>query len=248
MVVSFRNVSYIYSRGTIFENRALKDICFDVEKGGFVCICGRTGSGKTTLIKLINGLIKPFSGEVVLEAGSSGVVGLVFQFPEDQLFASTVIEDVMYGPMNLGRDNDQARRDAVEALSCVGLGPEYYDRNPFALSGGQKRLAALAGVLAMKPSVLVLDEPTAGLDFRSSRGLMDLLHSLNKEGVTVIMVTHEMELARDHADRVLVLDRGRIALSGTASEVFSAANRELIEKAGLEMPGEILDFMAGSSL
>lgn len=232
MAVRFSNVSYIYSRGTPFEKKALSDISFEAEKGDFVCICGKTGSGKTTLIKLVNGLLRPFSGEVSLDGRS----GLLFQFPEDQLFAPTVIEDVMYGPLNLGRNKDQAREDAEKALLCVGLGPELYDRNPFTLSGGQKRLAALAGVLAMKPSVLVLDEPTAGLDFRSSRSLMALLHRLNTDGVTIIMVTHEMELAQEHAKQILVLDKGRLVLSGSAGDVFSQRNRAVIEKAGLELP------------
>ncbi len=232
MVVSFKNVSYTYSRGTSFETKALCDIGFEIDKAGFVSVCGKTGSGKTTLIKLITGLLKPCEGEVSLE----GKAGLLFQFPEDQLFAPTVIEDVMYGPLNLGRNKVQARSDAEEALSCVGLGPEYYDRDPFTLSGGQKRLAALAGVLAMKGPVLVLDEPTAGLDFKASQALMDLLHNLNKGGVTVIMVTHEMELARDHAQRILVLDKGRLVFDGKSSEAFTQKNMELMEKAGLQMP------------
>ena len=218
MVVRFRNVSYVYSPGTAFERKALSDINLEVEKGEALCICGKTGSGKTTLIKQINGLLKPSSGDVKTE----GFAGLVFQFPEDQLFAPTVIEDVMFGPLNQGMSRKEARASAEEALSKVGIDSGYYDRNPFSLSGGQKRLVALAGVLAMKPQILVLDEPTAGLDFRASASLIRLLQGLNSEGVTIIAVTHEPELARSFFTKLLILDRGRISWYGNTSDATGA--------------------------
>lgn len=232
MVVRFDNVSHIYSPGTPFEKKALSGINLCVEKGDSLCICGKTGSGKTTLIKHINGLLKPYSGEVKTD----GFAGLVFQFPEDQLFAPTVIEDVMFGPLNMGKSREEARAAAEEALARAGMESQFYDRNPFTLSGGQKRLAALAGVLAMKPQILVLDEPTAGLDFRSSASLLKLLHRLNSEGVTVIAVTHEMNLARDYFSKLLILDSGHAVWNGNTADAFCAGNRELIEHAGLEMP------------
>lgn len=213
MVISFKNASYVYSPGTPFERKALSDINLEVEKGQALCICGKTGSGKTTLIKHINGLLKPTSGEVKTE----GFAGLVFQFPEDQLFAPTVIEDVMFGSLNQGKSRQQARAAAEEALSRVGIDAQYYERDPFSLSGGQKRLVALAGVLAMKPQILVLDEPTAGLDFRASASLIKLLQGLNSEGVTIIAVTHEPDLARTFFSKLLVLDRGRVSWYGDAS-------------------------------
>lgn len=220
MVVRFKNVSYIYSPGTPFERKALSNINLEVGKGESLCICGKTGSGKTTLIKHINGLLKPSAGEVETE----GFAGLVFQFPEDQLFAPTVIEDVMFGPRNQGKSMEEARYAAEEALSKVGIEPQYYKRDPFSLSGGQKRLAALAGVLAMKPQILVLDEPTAGLDFRASASVLELLHRLNREGITIIAVTHEPDLARNHFLKLLILDKGQIKWYGNADSAFSAGS------------------------
>ncbi|MCC8142197.1 MAG: energy-coupling factor transporter ATPase [Lachnospiraceae bacterium] len=239
-------VSYSYSPGTVYETRALRDIDLAIREGEMVGLIGQTGSGKSTLIQMFNGLLQPDQGTVFFEGqdiGKAGFdrgrlrgdVGLVFQFPEQQLFESTVLKDVAYGPKNLGLDEDAARDRAENALRQVELDEENWELSPFELSGGQKRRAAIAGVLAMEPSVLILDEPTAGLDPHGKEELFDLIRGLHERlGITVLIVSHNMEDMADLADRIVVLRDGQIMLDGAPKEVFSHI-REL-EEVSLSVP------------
>jgi len=239
-------VSYSYSPGTVYETRALRDIDITIREGEIVGLIGQTGSGKSTLIQMFNGLLQPDQGTVFFEGqdiGKAGFdcgrlrgnVGLVFQFAEQQLFETTVLKDVAYGPKNLGLDEDAARERAENALRQVELDEESWELSPFDLSGGQKRRAAIAGVLAMEPSVLILDEPTAGLDPHGKEELFDLIRGLhNRLGITVVIVSHNMEDMADLADRIVVLRDGQIMLDGAPKEVFSHI-REL-EEVSLSVP------------
>ncbi len=239
-------VSYSYSPGTVYETRALRDLDFTIHEGEIVGLIGQTGSGKSTLIQMLNGLLQPDQGTVFFEGqdiGKAGFdrgrlrgnVGLVFQFAEQQLFESTVLKDVAYGPKNLGLDEDAARERAENALRQVELDEESWELSPFDLSGGQKRRAAIAGVLAMEPSVLILDEPTAGLDPHGKEELFDLIRGLHERlGITVVIVSHNMEDMADLADRIVVLRDGQIILDGAPKEVFSHI-REL-EEVSLSVP------------
>ncbi len=226
-------VSYSYARGTVCETTALRDIDFTVHEGEIIGLIGHTGSGKSTLIQLLNGLLKPDTGTVFYEgqdinsSGSyrhrlRGNVGLVFQFAESQLFETTVLKDVEYGPKNLGLDKTEAQKRAETALRQVELPEESWEMSPFDLSGGQRRRAAIAGVLAMEPSVLILDEPTAGLDPRGKDELFDLIRGLHdRMNTTMVIVSHDMEDMADLAERIVVLREGEIMLDGTPSQVFS---------------------------
>jgi energy-coupling factor transport system ATP-binding protein len=231
--IIFDKVNYVYSGGTSFARHAIKDISFSIEKGEFVGLIGHTGSGKSTLIQHMNGLIKATSGHIYFNGEDiyspnyklrqlRSKVGLVFQYPEHQLFETTIFKDVLFGPTNLGLDKLQCELRAYEALKMVGIGEDLLDASPFELSGGQKRRVAIAGVLAMKPEVLILDEPTAGLDPRGRDDILEQIAKLHEEsGITIILVTHSMEDVANYADRLFVMNGGELALQHTTKEAFS---------------------------
>ncbi len=231
--IVFDHVDYLYSGGTSFEKHALRDISFKIEKGEFIGLIGHTGSGKSTLIQHMNGLIKATNGKIYYNGEDiydknynmsqlRSKVGLVFQYPEHQLFETTVYKDVYFGPKNLGLDKLEADLRTYEALKMVGIGEELLDASPFELSGGQKRRVAIAGILAMRPEVLVLDEPTAGLDPRGRDEILDQIAMLHKESkITIILVTHSMEDVANYVDRILVMNNGSLAMDQETRSVFS---------------------------
>lgn len=235
MPIAFENVSHTYSAGTPYKFRALNNIDLDIHEGKMTAIIGQTGSGKSTLVQHLNALLLPDEGIVHIldrdiKAGEKnkklkslrGQVGLVFQFPEYQLFEETVLKDVAFGPKNFGCDESEANKRAKDALKLVGLDKSFYEKSPLELSGGQKRRVAIAGILAMDPQVLVLDEPTAGLDPAGTAAMMSLFSKLNKElHKTVLMVTHDMENVYTYCDDVVVMDQGQVKLHGSAREFFS---------------------------
>lgn len=233
MQIIFDDVTYEYNVGTSFSREAIKNISFSIEKGEFIGLIGHTGSGKSTLIQHMDGLIKAtsghiyFNGEDIYEKNYSmrklrSKVGLVFQYPEHQLFETTVFKDVLFGPSNLGLDKLECELRAYEALKMVGIEDDLLDASPFELSGGQKRRVAIAGVLAMKPEVLILDEPTAGLDPSGRDGILDQIAKLHEEsGITILLVTHSMEDAAKYADRLFVMNQGELVLQDSTREVFS---------------------------
>ena len=233
MGISLENVSYTYQSGTPFERRALFDMTVTIKDGSYTAFIGHTGSGKSTIMQLLNGLYLPTSGQVkvddtIINSQSKNKeikpirkkVGLVFQFPESQLFAETVLEDIAFGPQNFGVSKEEAEQRALESLRLVGLSDELRDQNPFDLSGGQMRRVAIAGILAMQPDILVLDEPTAGLDPQGRKELMSLFKQLHLSGITIVLVTHLMDDVADYATAVNVMDKGRLVLSGTPKDVF----------------------------
>ncbi|MBE3519858.1 MAG: energy-coupling factor transporter ATPase [Firmicutes bacterium] len=245
MPIELQHVTYDYMPGTPSQVRALDDVCMTIQDGEFLGLIGPTGSGKSTLIQHLNGLLVPTSGRVLvdgLDTRAKGAdlrrlrqkVGLVFQYPEDQVFEETVYEDIAFGPKNLGVPAEEIEERVREAMALVGLPDSLMKRSPFELSGGQLRRVALAGVLAMRPEVLVLDEPTAGLDPLGKREILGHIRRLHERGLTVVMVSHNMEEVARLADRLVVLDHGRIVLSGTPREVF--AQGELLESIGLDIP------------
>ena len=245
-VLSVKNLKYEYSKGTPFQIGALKGVSVDFESGEIVGVIGHTGSGKSTLLQHLNGLLKPESGEVFFQneniwSSKENVrkcrfgVGLCFQYPEHQLFESTVYEDVAFGPKNMGLSESEIKERVLESIKFVGLTEDYLEKSPFDLSGGEKRRVARAGVISMKPKVLVLDEPTAGLDPVGKNDLLDLIKHYNKTtGSTVIFVSHNMDDVALVADRVLVLSEGNIVMSGTVEEVYSKGDELL--KLGLDVP------------
>ena len=240
MQIVFDHVDYVYSGGTSFEKHALRDINFKIDKGEFIGLIGHTGSGKSTLIQHMNGLIKAtggkiyYNGEDIYEKNYDmrslrSKVGLVFQYPEHQLFETTVYKDVNFGPKNLGLDKLEADLRTYEALKMVGIGEELLDASPFELSGGQKRRVAIAGILAMRPEVLILDEPTAGLDPKGRDDILDQIAKLHKESkLTIILVTHSMEDVANYVDRILVMNNGSLAMDQETRNVF-ARYKELEE-------------------
>lgn len=246
MSIKLEHLNYIYSPGTAFEKQALKDISLEISQGEFVGIIGHTGSGKSTLIQHFNGLIKAtagalyYNGENIYNEGYNmkalrSQVGLVFQYPEHQLFEADVLSDVCFGPKNQGLSQEECERRAKEALDLVGFPEKYYQQSPFELSGGQKRRAAIAGVLAMRPGVLVLDEPTAGLDPKGRDEILNQVEYLHEStNMTVILVSHSMEDIARHVDRIIVMNRGEKMFDGRPKEVF-AHYREL-EEVGLAAP------------
>lgn len=246
MSIRLEHLNYIYSPGTAYEKQALKDICLEIPHGEFVGIIGHTGSGKSTLIQHLNGLIKAtsgklyYDGEDIYAEGYSmrklrNQVGLVFQYPEHQLFEVDVMADVCFGPKNQGLSADECKARALEALKLVGLKEKYYESSPFELSGGQKRRVAIAGVLAMKPKVLVLDEPTAGLDPKGRDEILAQIAWLHKQtDMTVILVSHSMEDIARFADRIIVMNGGEVMYNDEPKKVF-AHYREL-EQVGLAAP------------
>lgn len=246
MSIELKHINYIYSPGTAYEKQALKDINLDIPQGQFVGIIGHTGSGKSTLIQHLNGLIRATSGELDYNGENiyaegypmkqlRSQVGLVFQYPEHQLFEVDVFTDVCFGPKNQGLSQEECEERAREALQLVGFPEKYYKQSPFELSGGQKRRAAIAGVLAMRPQVLILDEPTAGLDPRGRDEILDqIAHLHEKTGMTVILVSHSMEDIAKYVDRIIVMNHGEKMLDGTPKEVF--AHYKELEQVGLAAP------------
>lgn len=247
MGIALQQVSYTYQEGTPFEGRALFGVDLEIMDGSYTALIGHTGSGKSTLLQLLNGLHVPTSGRVVIEqtvieAGKANKelkqvrkrVGLVFQFPESQLFDETVLKDVAFGPQNFGVSKEEAEKLAQEKLELVGIGSDLHNRSPFELSGGQMRRVAIAGILAMEPSVLVLDEPTAGLDPAGRKELMNLFKELHQQGMTIVLVTHVMDDVADFADFVYVLDKGKVALSGKPNQVFQEV--DFLESIQLGVP------------
>ncbi len=240
-------LTHVYLKGTPLQTVALRDVTLSIETGEFVGILGPTGSGKSTLIQHFNALLRP-TGGVIRVAGIDlsnpradvrtvrRQVGLVFQYPEHQLFEETVFEDVAYGPRNLGLPGDEVRERVTDALTQAGVDPERVGRrSPFSLSGGEMRRVAIAGVLAMRPQVLVLDEPTAGLDPRGKQEILGQIDALHRErGLTVVLITHSMDEAAQLTQRVIVLDRGQVAMDGPTREVFGHA--DLLAALGLGMP------------
>ncbi|MFE3576674.1 energy-coupling factor ABC transporter ATP-binding protein [Lysinibacillus sp. NPDC059133] len=248
MDIKLQQVSYAYAQGTPFEKRALFDVDFEIPSHTYQAIIGHTGSGKSTILQHFNALLKPTSGEVhigdrIVVAGKKAKdlkavrqkVGIVFQFPEHQLFEETVLKDIMFGPMNFGVSEQEAEARAKELVGLVGLPGDVLEKSPFDLSGGQMRRVAIAGVLAMEPEVIVLDEPTAGLDPRGQKEIMDMFYKLHKErGLTTILVTHSMEDAARYADSIIIMHEGKNVLSGTPQEIFKDV--ETLKNFRLEPP------------
>lgn len=246
MSIILDQVNYIYGQGTAYEMYALKDINLEIKDGQFIGIIGHTGSGKSTLIQHLNGLLRATSGSIYYNGEDiydenfrmrtlRSKVGLVFQYPEHQLFETTILADVCFGPMNQGLDKNAAQLRAFEALHSVGLPEELYDQSPFDLSGGQKRRVAIAGVLAMKPEVLILDEPTAGLDPKGRDEILDRIAELHaKKHITVVLVSHSMEDVAKYVERIIVMNQGSVMYDDTPKEVFRYYKE--LEQAGLAAP------------
>ncbi len=246
MEILLNQVSYIYDEGTAYEKHALAGIDVRIGQGEFIGVIGKTGSGKSTLVKMFNALLKPSYGGVYVDgediwdrdyerAALRGRIGMVFQYPEQQLFESTVVKDVQFGPTNQGLDELQVELRSFEALKQVGIGEDLLDVSPLELSGGQKRRVAIAGVLAMQPEVLILDEPTAGLDKEGQNAIFELLLRLNREkNTTIILITHRMEDVCEYTNRVLVMNDGRIVIDDAPKEVFYGTDE--LSKYGLRAP------------
>lgn len=233
MGITLENVDYTYQAGTPFEGRALFNINLSITEGSYTAFIGHTGSGKSTIMQLLNGLNVPTKGYVLVDdvkitADSKNKeiksvrkkVGLVFQFPESQLFEEAVLKDVAFGPQNFGVSKEEAEDIARDKLAMVGIGQEFFDKNPFELSGGQMRRVAIAGILAMEPDILVLDEPTAGLDPKGRRELMTLFKTLHQNGMTIVLVTHLMDDVANYADHVNILEDGHLVRSGHPKTIF----------------------------
>lgn len=244
-IIAFENISYDYAKGTELERKAVKDISFEIGKGEFIGIIGHTGSGKSTLIQHFNGLITASSGKMLYKGKNMTEnkkllkelrqkVGLVFQYPEYQIFESKIYDEVAFGPKNMGLNDEEIRERVLKALEMVGLDESYCDLSPFNLSGGQKRRIAIASVLAMEPEVLVLDEPMAGLDPMGRRELLSNIRELNRQGMTIIMVSHDMDIIAEAADRILVMNNGEKIAFDTPDEIFR--DREALRKIGLDVP------------
>lgn len=247
MSIKIENLTYIYMPKTPFEKKAIDDVSIDIKQGEFVALIGHTGSGKSTLIQHINGLLKPTSGTILVDetditkkkAKLTNIrkkVGLVFQYPEYQLFEETIEKDISFGPRNLGLDNDEINRRVQRAMKIVGLDyEEYKDKSPFEISGGQKRRVAIAGVVAMEPRVLILDEPTAGLDPKGRDDILNKIVELYKaNNMTIILVSHSMEDVAKVANRILVMDKGKCILDGTPEKIFREI--DTLESVGLAVP------------
>lgn len=246
MSIKINHLTHIYNEGTTFEKKALDDVSIEIQTGEFIGLIGHTGSGKSTLIQHLNGIISPTSGEILLDGENihrdkaklkevRRRIGLAFQYPEYQLFEMTVYKDVAFGPTNMQLSTEEIHKSVVSALDTVGIAPELYEKSPFELSGGQKRRVAIAGVLAMNPEVLILDEPTAGLDPRGRDEILAAIDRLHKErGITVILVSHSMEDVAKLADRIIVMHKGKAAMTGTPREIFSHPAE--LESMGLAAP------------
>ena len=248
MDIRFKGVNHIYNEKTPMEVRVLQDVDLEIKKNQFTAIVGHTGSGKSTLIQHMNALLKPTKGEVYI--GEKMIkenektknlkairqkVGLVFQFPEYQLFEETVEKDIMFGPMNYGVSAEDAKKRAHEVIKIVGLNEEVLEASPFNLSGGQMRRVAIAGILAMNPDVLILDEPTAGLDPHGQKEIMEIFENLHKNhGKTIVLVTHDMDLVSEYAQNMIVMHRGALKLTGSPQEVFKHA--DILQECGITLP------------
>lgn len=245
MSIEVRNLGYKYNMNTPLEVSALDDINFTISDNSFVGIIGHTGSGKSTLMQTFNSLLIP-TGEIYIDgininesnikrAENRKKVGLVFQYPEHQLFELTVYKDISFGPINIGMSTKEMEANIKKAIEIVGLDESYYDKSPFDLSGGQKRKVAIAGVLALNPKILILDEPTAGLDPKSRDDLLSKINDMNKKlGITIILVSHSMEDISKYADKIIVLNQGKLIFDDIPENIFS--NREYLESIGLTVP------------
>lgn len=248
MDITIKELEHLYSKGTPFERSALKNVNLSVKQGTFLSIIGHTGSGKSTLIQHLNGLLKPTGGSIQIgdfhiKSGEKEKrlkelrkhVGIVFQYPEHQLFEETIEKDIIFGPMNFGISKDEAKQRARQLIDLVGLDESFLQRSPFDLSGGQMRRVAIAGVLAMKPSILILDEPTAGLDPRGRKEIMELFYQLHgEEDLTTILVTHSMEDAARYSDQIVIMENGTVALQGEPGRVF--ADPDALQALSLDVP------------
>lgn len=246
-MIKVSGLTHIYQAGMPFEKKALEDVSFEIPTGDFVAIIGHTGSGKSTLIQHLNALVKPTSGKIEIDGTDitdkntnlreiRKNVGLVFQYPEHQLFEETVYKDIAYGPQNMGLDSEEADKRVREAAASVGIAEDILEKSPFELSGGQKRRVAIAGVLSMKPKVIILDEPTAGLDPKGRDDILGRLSDLHKENpdMTIIFVSHSMEDVAKLAEHILVMNKGKLAMHGTTAEIF--ARSEELKEIGLDVP------------
>lgn len=247
MSIAFEKVEHMYNNDTPFSYHALKGVDLSITKGSFTAIIGQTGSGKSTLIQHINALLLPTSGKVTIEdyiitandkpkklKPLRKKAGLVFQFPEYQLFEETIEKDIIFGPLNFGVSEENAKKLAVDALQQVGLDTSYLQRTPFDLSGGQKRRVAIAGILAMEPDILILDEPTAGLDPHGTKEMMALFKKIQKMGKTVIIVTHDMNHVLQYCEEVVVMNQGKVEKKDTVSNVFK--DQEYLNTLGIDLP------------
>ena len=239
-MIEIKNLTYTYMKGTPFEKTALKNISFNVAEGNFFAIAGHTGSGKSTLIQIIAGLIDfklgsvEVDGESIKDKSARRKIGIVFQYPEQQLFEETVEKDIAFGPKNFGLSESEISKCVDESMKLVGLDLSIKNLSPFELSGGQRRRVAIAGILALKPKYLILDEPTAGLDPSARKKFLAELKKLHNLGVTIILVTHSMEDVANLAEKVLVLTDGEILFEGTPRKLFT--DIKILERAGLELP------------
>lgn len=260
MPIAVENVSYTYLPGTPFEHQALKDVSFTIEDGEFVGIIGHTGSGKSTLIQIISSLIPQTAGRVLIDGVDYSqkdadkkklrrTVGVVFQYPEYQLFEETIAKDIAYGPRMTGIPEEELENRTQVAMELVGMDYETYkDKSPFELSGGQKRKIAIAGVLAMEPKILIMDEPIAGLDPLGRESLMDLVKNLNDCGMTILMISHNMDGLAEYASRILVMNQGELMMNGTPREVFR--EHEALRAAGLDLPeaGQLVEALRAKGI
>ena len=241
-MIEFKNVSYVYSESGPFESTALDNVSLKIEDGVFYALIGHTGSGKTTLVQLISGLLKPIAGEILMDADKKikmrdipKKIGVVFQYPEYQFFEETVYKDIAFGPRNMGLGEDEIKKRVLSAVRAVGLSEDILESSPFELSGGQKRRVAIAGTISMEPDVLILDEPTAGLDPGGRDDILNEIKKLHSEKkITVILVSHSMEDVAKTAERVIAVNRGRLAMEAPVREVFSRG--EELRKMGLSVP------------
>lgn len=255
MQINLNNIDYTYNKGTVFEKRVLRNVTLKLKEHAYNVIVGKTGSGKSTLIEHINGLLVPNSGEVIVDNTIITYpknrrekkelaknlrkirknVAVLFQFSEQQLFETTVLKDIMFAPLNYGVNEEEAKLNAIELVKLVGLSEDYLEKSPFELSGGEMRKVALCGVLALNPKVLILDEPTVGLDYKSREDIMNLIKQLQqKTDMTIVLVTHNMDYVLKYADRIFVLNKGELDFSGTAEELFS--NENVLKKNSLDLP------------
>lgn len=260
MPIAVENVSYTYLPGTPFEHQALKNVSFTIEDGEFVGIIGHTGSGKSTLIQIISSLIPQTAGRVLIDGVDYSqkdadkkklrrTVGVVFQYPEYQLFEETIAKDIAYGPRMTGIPEEELENRTQVAMELVGMDYETYkDKSPFELSGGQKRKIAIAGVLAMEPKILIMDEPIAGLDPLGRESLMDLVKNLNDCGMTILMISHNMDGLAEYASRILVMNQGELMMNGTPREVFR--EHEALRAAGLDLPeaGQLVEALRAKGI
>ncbi|RHM61133.1 MULTISPECIES: energy-coupling factor transporter ATPase [Coprobacillaceae] len=247
MSITFENVSHVYGVDTPFEFHALKNVQLNIKNHSFTAIIGQTGSGKSTLIQHINALLLPTQGSIKIDDYLISVTnkpeklkqlrqkaGLVFQFPEYQLFEETIEKDIMFGPLNFGKTEQEAKEIARSMIKIVGLDESYLDKSPFDLSGGQKRRVAIAGILAMNPDILILDEPTAGLDPQGTKDMMNLFKSIHESGKTIIIVTHDMNHVLEYCDDVIVMNHGEVERHDTVTQIFQ--DSEYLNQLGIDLP------------